>query len=266
MGLFSGIQKLALAPSVAIGNAISNVIKPGSGKTTTSQLQATTPGKILGTAIAGTAITAGALALPAGSIASAGSAIKSSAGTFAKANPIKTAVAGFLAPTAVVAVVNNPSVVGKSASAVYDFQKTGISVASGQQSFVQGAVDYVGDHPIASSIAGLVGLGAIVKTAIPAIAGYSNTLATRENTEAILNSQQLPAQELPSVYPQDALDQGSPVPAPIEATTGKSVSRRKRRKSKAKEPLRQTISQRVNVEVNQNRVSKTYLNRISVPQ
>jgi hypothetical protein len=191
---------------------------------------------------------------------------------------------GLTAPAIVTSVVSNPQSIVDTGHAIIDFETGSIKVASGQQTFGTGLTEYIKEHPIASGIVAVTGAVVVAKTAVPAVAGYLQTQATKENTQALLESKslptevptsvpttavlptQLPPQNVPSAYPQDATNQASGIPTPLDLTTEKGVSRRKTRKKKSQEAPRQTISQRVNVLVNQNRVSKTYLNRIAVAQ
>jgi hypothetical protein len=263
MSLFSAIQNIALAPSVAIGNAISGIFGV-QAKTTTQQLQATVPGKILGTAIAATAV-----ALGGALIAEAGPA------TVAKALIPTTTKGKIIAAVAVpivgLGILKNPegaiATAGNVVSSTANFIGNASDVVANPS--IAGVVTTVKENPIVSAaaaigVAGLISGG--VGLAANTLATYTNSTATRANTASAADTSLPVATSTGAAsYPQDAVNYSTPVPQGVTGMTATSTTqRRKTRKKTSPQALHQTISQRVNVEVNQNRVTKKYLNRIAV--
>lgn len=258
MGLLSSLQKIALAPSVFIGNTISNVIKPSSGTTTTSQLQATTAGKVLGTAIAGTGAALAYAAAPVGSISTAAKSL------------IPTTAKGKI--TAIVAAPVVAGILSKNPSA--PFQAAGqlgelgadIGTFSANPS-LQTAKDIVKGSPLISAAAGAAGLAAAGGLIIPAVSGYLTREEMQRQTAAF--ERQAAAAEAGGVFPvMSGLDNpvaAQDLPQGAQAQ-GSKASPKKRRKSR-QQALQQTIRQSVRVNVNQkqsaHRISKRYLNYIN---
>jgi len=266
MSIFSSAGNVFAKVVTSIANPISNIIKKGSGTATVKSFQANPVGAVL-TKAGSLAIVGGSLVLGGVAVKSAGgiSAVASKAVSLLPKSTLGKASIGLLALPVATSVITNPSVIPKSIGAVYDFEKTGIEVASGSKSLMQGAGEFVSEHPIASTLGAVIGLGVVAKTAIPAVTGYLTTQATKENTQALLESGQLPTQNIPQTvpnsFPQDAVNQASGTQTPLQEIPNNAVSRRKRRKSKPREPLRQTINQRVDIDINQNKLTKKYINR-----
>lgn len=250
MSIISSIQRAALAPSVFIGNAISNAIKPGSGRTTTSQLQSTIPGKILGSGIALGALGLGAAAAPAGSIAAAARSLipSTTKGKIIGAASVPV-IAGLLStnPKAPFQAISNLGTFGQD-----------LGTFTGNPSFGS-AVDIVKNSPLISAGLGAAGVGLAGAAIVPAIASFANTQATRKNTEALLGSggamgiREIETTQLPSMQ-EDDLVQAEPI---VEG----SSAPRKRRKARSK-PSHQTISQRVNVRVNSVSGNRKYIKNV----
>lgn len=265
MSILKSISKIGLAPSVFVGNLITGTTgkvfkKAKFGKTTTEELASTKAGLALGVATVGVASALAVAVNPTGALNVAKSIVPKSTGG--------KLVAGLLAPIGVSAVISNPQSIGKSAKAVYDFESTGISIATGSTGLVQGVKDYVVEHPVASAVgAGAVGL-LIAKAVAPAVAGFSQTQAIKEQTEVLREqSQGTPQQsgETTLAYPQDAVNSSSGMQAPLPLVPETGTSQGKTRRKSRSEPRRQTISQRVQVNVINNKVTKRYLNKVFIP-
>ena len=257
MGLFSSIQKLALAPSVFAGNVISNIVKPGSGKTTTAELQKTTAGKILGTAIAGTAAAAAIAYAPVGTGAKLGQAAKTLIPTTLKGKIIGAASL----PVIYGVLSKNPAAPIQAASNLAEFGSD-IGTFSADPS-LQSGKDILTGSPIIAATAAALGIGALGRAALPAAA---NIIGRQQQTEALIDAIESQPRSLPAVIPQEVTTVGelNPVAPTIEpqGVLTKKPSRKRRSK-----PLQQTISQRVSVNVSQkqsaHRVSNKYLNVVA---
>lgn len=245
MSLLGSIQKVALAPSVFLGNTISNVIKPGSGRTTTAQLQSTIPGKLLGTAIAGTALTAGALALPAGSLATGA---KSLVPTTLKGKIIGAAAL----PVGIGILSKNPAAPIQAASQLGEFGSDigSFTLNPNLTTFT----DVIKGSPIISAGAAAAGLGLTAGMVIPAIASFQNTRATRANTRAILDSG---SGSLPGMTEDDLVS----YPEQEEYVTEQESKPKTRRKTRLK-PQYNKISQRVDVRVNSISGNRKYIKNV----
>jgi len=253
MGILKNIANLALKPSVVVGNAISNVIKKGSGKTTSAQLANTTAGKFLGLAIAGTAVGLVAATGAGGTIARA-----------AKAKPIAAGVSGLAGYTilkserATEQVADLPSNVNQFTTNIAEFA---------DNPSIEKAKDIATENPVLTTLAGAgglaglgIGLGGIAGT----LSNIQNTRAVKENTEATLGGN-------PDIPAFTYLPAESGVPASPTLTDGMpptletvDITQKKRRRARAKAPS-QNISQNVRINIlNKTSSTKRYINAIAV--
>jgi len=247
MSLIGSIQRTGLAPSVFIGNAISNAIKPGSGKTTTSQLQSTTAGKILGTSIALGVVGLGAAYAPSGAIAaSARSLIPSTLKGKIIGAAALPVIGGILStnPKAPIQAVSN---LGGFGSDIGTF-----SANPSATSFI----DILRGSPIISAGLGAAAVGLAGAAIIPAVASFANTRAIRENTRGIQTSG-FPIQD----QDEAMVTPLSSVAAPEELSSGSTPRRRSSKKSRSK-ARSQTISQRVDVRVNSVSGNRKYIKNV----
>jgi len=284
MGIIKSISKIALTPSVAVGNVIVAGLEKITGKkygrTTTEELASTTAGKVLGTAIAGTAaaLTAATIAaVPAAAAATRETATKAAA--VVKANPIKTAIA---APIITGAVISQPE---KAAKAIvqtpFQLGNVGANIANLAASpSIEGVKELVTENPVIVGTAIAAGTALGIKGVAQAAATFGQTQAIQAQTQAIkeitpsgittLYATPSGITMLPS-YEDDYAEKTplSKVTTPMEETYNieeKPKKATKRKKKKALEPRRQTISQRVNVQVGVNSGNKKYIkNTILVP-
>jgi len=233
MGILSAIQKIALAPSVVAGNAISNIIKPGSGTTTTSQLQSTTFGKVLGTSIAATGA---ALAVATGAAGSAAKGVISSAA----AHPIQTVVGG---------VIGVPLIVGAIAGSGQSPEVTVGKLSGGAYKAGETLVNTAQEHPIVTAIIGSVTGGVAAYEVGKEFFGGEDSKITQLPT--------IPATGMPVQTLEDSQKpQGQELPEGVQAQGSKASKKRRKTRS---EPRRQTISQRVDVRVGVNAANKKYI-------
>lgn len=251
MGILQKIAEIALSPSVAIGNVISDIIKAGSGKTTAKELSETTAGKALGAAIAGTAA---ALAVAAGAPAvvkavksgSAKSAI-SKAAKEAAANPIKAVKK---AATAVVgAAVVGGAVAGGGAKlikpvieAAYKGTKTAAEVATGEKKLTSETV-----MDVAKTI-GIIGGSAIVGGAVGIIA--EKVMGAKESAASETPMLSNSMNNIPTTSSDNLIYDGSITEGiPMETTTV-TTGTKKKRKARARTRDLTSVRQNVNVIVN----------------
>lgn len=284
MGLIKSISKIALTPSVAIGNVITAGLEKVTGKkygrSTAAELSETTAGKVLGTAIAGTAAALGTAVIATTPVLSAAAAkVGSKAVSVAKANPIKTAIA---APIITGAVISQPE---KAAKAIVEtpFQlgNVGANIANLAASpSIEGVKELVTENPVIVGTAIAAGTALGIKGVAQAAATFGQTQAIQAQTQAIkeitpsgittLYATPSGITTLPS-YEDDYAEKTplSKVTTPMEETYNieeKPKKATKRKKKKALEPRRQTISQRVNVQVGVNSGNKKYIkNTILIP-
>lgn len=242
MSILSSVQKIALIPSVVGGNLVTAAAEKITGnkygRTTTAEFQATKTGQILGTGIAASGV---ALAIATGGAAAAANAV----GRAAIAHPIQTAAGLF---------VGAPLVTGVLAGEGQSPEKNIGSLSSAAYNTGQGLINVAQEHPVGTAILGSV---------VGGVAAY-------EVGKKIFGSDNSGVQSVPVIAgnqaPVQTLEQ-TQAPLPENATAEGTKTKRKRRKSRL-HPRSQTISQRVNVIVNQrnsaNRISKRYLNMIPV--
>ncbi len=142
------------------------------------------------------------------------------------------------------------------------------------------------NSPVLTSLIGLGIVGTGAKYVLPSVGGFLNTQAIKNNTEVLMSkadgSNYIPQAisspvmggakgdkipSSPSLPTQEASDVTTPlqeittIPEEMEAQGVSDVPKRKRRKAR-KEPMRQTISQRVDVRVNAG--NKRYINQLRV--
>jgi hypothetical protein len=268
MGLFNSIIKTALAPSVAIGNVISKGITATTGiktgTTTTSQLASTTPGKILGGAIASTAVAAAVAAAPASVVAGAGNVAKTVAKALVPTTAKGVITTAIVAPVAVGVLSKNPSAPLQVTSSLVNVGQ-GIGTFSSNPT-LENALNIAKENPIITALGGVAILGAGVKTIVPAIASYENTQAIKEQTGVLKAGGNV----IP-VIPQET--QGEVIPLATDTTgikTQETTSIKAKpsvKRGKAKTSTKGMIqSVRVNV-INRNsanRQTKNYLNRVAM--
>jgi len=255
MSLISKIARVALKPSVAIGNAISNAIKPGSGKTTSAQLASTTAGKVLGTAIAATGAGLAVAAVPAAAAVSVAKSAGSSIAKTAAANPIKTAIA---VPIAIGVLSSDPTAPIKATGQLAQF---GSDIGSfTKDPSLESGKEIISNSPLISTALATAGLVTVGKGVLPAIASIENTRAIRENTDVRSMYPSMPAYSpLPVLDQSDATAPKitqSEIPQEISAQGIRTPV--KRRKSRL-QPRSQSISQRVDVRVGVNAANKKYI-------
>jgi len=289
MGILKKISTIALTPSTAIGNVITAGLEKVTGKTygrtKASELASTTAGKVLGTAIAGTAVAltaATAATIPivaaatktiATKAVSVGKAVGSKAVSVAKANPLTTAIA---VPVITGAFIAEPKAAAKA------IVQTPLNLAN-----VGGNIATLAANPSLENLKTLavenpiiVGTGLAAGTALglkgiaQTAATYTQTQAIKEQTQAIRGVQ---ITDLGQNLPYSSVEEAEETPlykatTPIEETyqiAGTTKKATKRKKRKALEPRRQTISQRVNVNVgvdNRKVENKKYIkNTILIP-
>lgn len=255
MGIIKKIAKVALTPSVVLGNALSNVIKKGSGKTTSEQLSNTGAGKVLGSAIALTGVGALGTALApeavvTSAVSGAGKILTSSV-KVAGTNILNVATKNPLATTA-----------------------TGIFIAGGGLKLIRPATDVVrgatgfvtGTNRTSSGLgdtALLVGTGLLatraVGTAINATTSYLNRRATRENTQAMISTIGSDAGALGS---SDNMQESGVQTAETQDLEQQPISAPQ---NISPQPQGQKISQSVKLYVNShNKTSKRYLKIVAV--
>lgn len=284
MGILKSISKIALTPSVAVGNVITAGLEKITGKkygrSTAEGLASTTAGKVLGTAIAGTAVAltaATVAAIPAAAAATRTAATK--AATIAKANPIKTAIA---APIITGAIISQPEKAAKTlVQAPIQLGNVGANIANlAAAPSIEGVKELVTENPVIVGTAIAAGTAFGIKGIGQAVATLSQTQAIQEQTKAIkditpsgittLYATPSGIMTVPSI--EDNYAENTPlskVTTPTEEVYNiekKPKKATKRKKKKALEPRRQTISQRVNVQVGVNSGNKKYIkNTILVP-
>lgn len=278
MGILQKISQVALTPSTAIGNVITAGLEKVTGKkygrTTAAELSSTTAGKVLGTAIAGTAVAltaAAAATIP--SVTTAVKSVGSKAVSVAKANPIKTAIA---VPIITGAVISQPAAVAKAVvQTPVNLGNVGANIATlAAEPSLENLKTLVVENPV------IVGTGLAAGTALglkgiaQTAATYTQTQAIKEQTQAIKGVQ---ITDLGQNLPYSSVEEAEETPlykasTPIEETyqiAGTTKKATKRKKKKALEPRRQTISQRVNVNVgvdNRKVENKKYIkNTILIP-
>lgn len=278
MGILQKISQIALTPSTAIGNVITAGLEKVTGKkygrTTAAELSSTTAGKVLGTAIAGTAVAltaAAAATIPI--VSTAAKSVGSKAVSVAKANPIKTAIA---VPLITGAVISQPAAVAKAVvQTPVNLGNVGANIATlAAEPSLENLKTLVVENPV------IVGTGLAAGTALglkgiaQTAATFSQTQATKELTQTLGGVQ---IRDLGSGLPYSSIEEAEETPlykasTPIEETyniAGTTKKATKRKKRKALEPRRQTISQRVNVNVgvdNRKVENKKYIkNTILIP-
>lgn len=247
MGLLSSIQKIALTPSAYVGKQVLKVVKPSSSiaqqpiSTTTSQLQKTTAGKILGTAIAGTAVALAVTAVPSASLATAGKTAGKVAVSIVK-NPVgavKTAVGGVLVGGAIAGGGLTLLPV------VFKGGKVGAEVLTGKKDLTP---ENIGD---VAKVVGLVAGGAVVA----GVAGYVGKKVLEGGLPEVVGT--APLETVGSALQTDT--QG------VTTQATESISTKKRaRKAKVKrfDGVRQSVRVNVINRSSANRKTVTYLNRV----
>jgi hypothetical protein len=280
MGILQKISQIALTPSTAIGNVITAGLEKVTGKTygrtTAAELSSTTAGKVLGTAIAGTAVALAATAaatIPI--VATAAKSVGTKAVSVAKANPIKTAIA---VPIITGAVISQPAAVAKAVvQTPVNLGNVGANIATlAADPSLENLKTLVVENPV------IVGTGLAAGTALglkgiaQTAATFSQTQATRDLTKTMGGIQVIDLGS-GSGLPSSSIEEAQNTPlvqasTPIEETyqiAGTTKKATKRKKKKALEPRRQTISQRVNVNVgvdNRRVENKKYIkNTILIP-
>ena len=252
MGIFSSIAKIALTPSAFVAKQIVSVIKPSAPMATrpvstiASQAAGTTFGKILGTAIAATAVAIPVAAFPATAVTAA-----KAVGKVAAKHPIATGVGALVVAPAIISSPKLQKGLGTAAKEIPTFG-TGIGeVVEGEKSIVE----FVKEHPITSAAVAAVGAIAVGKAVAPVVGGALVREGIVEQAEAIkglgISEGGLPIMPTNPMTPQTVYMEEAPsVKPPTEAR-------------------REKISQRVDVIVRQNnrnysvsRKSQTYLNPI----
>lgn len=185
------------------------------------------------------------------------------------------AVGGAIVATS--AVVQNPAIVGKSVKvagktggALADLG-TSIGKVSGGENILQTGKEFITEHPVFSGAAAALGLAAVGKAAIPAVAAYSynqQTEAVKEQTAAIIAGQGI--QPLTETSQNGQATTITPTNPTTPETTYMSDKPKTARKKTRYKTRREEINQRVNLIVSQNnknysvsRKSERYLNPIA---
>lgn len=258
MSILSSIQKIALTPSVFAGNLISKGITAVTGvktaQQTTSQLQATTAGKVLGTAIAATGTAALLLASPTTT-----SKIVSAITPTTIKGKVIGATAGLVVGGA---VASNPKIIPQTISGLANFGTNIGEVSKNPTS--QGFIDIVKENPVISAGVGLVVAGAVGKGVGGIVASALNTAAIRENTAASQTGQVLGAAPLETAgVSSDSTLQTDTQGITPQATQSITSKPRKRRKSKSvNSGVRQSVKVNI-VNTGMRITNKKYLNEVA---
>lgn len=252
-------ETIAKVAVVAPANAISNIIKKGSGTATVADIP-----KPLTIAIGATATALGA--------AVAAPLVIKAAPTIAKAavptTPKGLITAAVITPVAVGAVVSQPAKVAEAiVKAPIELGKFGGDVATfAAAPSLESAKEIITESPLISAAAGVLAVGGVAKAAAPIIGGALTREAIQEQTEALTKVQTLPAgitvTDKSAEFTQKTLEQPSispvsPVTPQTKTVTSTTSKRRKKRISK---PVMASMNQRVNVIVS-NIANKKYINR-----
>ena len=236
VGIIQKVANIALKPSVAIGNLVTKGIEKVTnktyGRTTSEELSKTTAGKVLGTAIAGTAVALGA-AVAAPKIVAAGGA-KVVAGTAAKsaakvaiAHPVKTAALGLGAAT----VLQSETLTKAATKLPSEAAKLTTNVAQlADEPSLEKLKDIVKDSPVLTAALGGLAAVTVGKGLLGTAATYMNTKATKENTElmaASVGSSAVPVETAQGgIVAEKATGNASSAPIPQEYTTISSGTRK----------------------------------------
>ena len=130
----------------------------------------------------------------------------------------------------------------------------------------KGALDFIKEHPVFSSVAGAAAALVVTKSVIPATASFFQSKAIQEQTEAmkgVTNRGNIPLETGGQPIPQDnTLPTDTTAIQPQQTQSLSTKKRSKRAKAKRLDGVRQSV--RVNVITNNSahRITKTYLNKI----
>lgn len=279
MGLLS---KIGLAVPVTIGNVITKGLSKITGKeygtTTIKEASETTFGKVLGTAITGTAAALAGTAISASSTATAAVIKLIPATTKGKV------IAAVAAPVAIGAITEKPKETTKAIiSLPSNLANVGANIADlATNPSLSNATDLIKENPV------IVG-GAIAATGVAAAAVLSNTIQGSLTRSQIAEQTEV-FQEQADIMKQGLTGNVSTLPTTtnqvqtIPATTGTSSaatapvlpqtqtltattgSTSTKRKKSSRKPLQSKISQSVKLNIintsSANRITKKYINMI----
>ena len=266
MGILKSVAKIGLAPSAFIGTQILKGIGVFTGKDygTTKEVLASAVETKTGKAIGGaTAVVGAALVGVTATTTAAGLAVSKAVTTAAKAIgkapvSVKTGLAtaatiAVLAPETTKAILKSPEATATAAAAIVS-PAAGVVVGleKGTGLLSQAIKTQAPKISEAIETAAPYALGAGVLTA--AAVGATKMIDAELPKEAATTSKQ--------IAPETAV---LPETQTITATTGTGTTKRKKTRSKAP---RQQISQRVNIDINNNnssnRITKKYINAIAL--
>jgi hypothetical protein len=243
MGL---IAKIGLAIPVTVGNIITAGLEKITGKTygrtTIKEASETTTGKILGTAITGTAAALGATAVGTAGLVAAGKTVGKAAVAQVVKSPVKT-----LAITGIVAG-GGLKLVEPAFKTIKSATQTAVPVLTGEEGLTSGNVSDV--VKVVGAAVGLGAVGAAAGVVAEKVLGAKEAAAVAGASEAgMLGS-------------SDVMEEAGIIPA---ETVDVSTKAKAKRKKTARGAQGQKISQSVRVYVNShNRQSKRYLNVVGV--
>lgn len=223
--------------------------------------------------IGATAVVAGG-AVYASGITAVRTAAATVATTVGKAlipkTPVGVVTAVVAAPAIVGAVARQPKKVAETIiKAPAELAQFGGDVADfAANPSLSTAKEVIAESPLISAAAGALLVGAAAKTIVPAVAGYMQTGAIKEQTEAIKESTAAlgvgGVNPMPVAAPTTQPAGGAPMP---QAVTPEIVGVSKtstKRKKRARKAVMQPISQRVSVIVSNSanqRTTKNYITR-----
>jgi hypothetical protein len=223
MGIFSSIgtflQKTIIVPA---GNAISNLIKPGSGTATAENVFGTSKiGKIYTSVLGASAVAAG--------IGVAASIPLSAAAKLIPTTLKGKAAALVLVPTIGLAVLKNP--VGAVETATTGVTAAGNFIGNASDLLANpslgGLKTLVTENPLISG--GLVASAVLASGAVPLINTALNTAASRASTEALLESNDIKPTETTT-----ALEKVTPKAPKAKKKAKKKKAKKKKVKKKSK--------------------------------
>ena len=265
MSVIKSLSKYGLAIPVGLGNLVTKGIEKITGKeygrTTIDEAASTTFGKVLGTSILAT----GAALAVAVNPAAAAKAVTPKT-IIGKGAAVFTTAAAAASPKLTSTILETPFQLAKAG------KKTGEAIEDLEQKYDE--LPPMGKVPLM-----VAGIGAAV--GLPIVADKIIDLFNDKKDEIPLIDSPPPVDLAPSslapssletpketeIFPQVNNELAQKTPAtPLEETTTIAKTARKKRKKARLEPHRQTISQRVNVNVGVNSGNKKYIkNTILIP-
>lgn len=260
MSVIKSLSKYGLAIPVGLGNLVTKGIEKITGKeygrTTIDEAASTTFGKVLGTSILAT----GAALAVAVNPAAVAKAVTPKT-IIGKGAAVFTTAAAAASPKLTSTILETPFELAKAG------KKTGEAIEDLEEKYDE--LPPMGKVPLI-----VAGIGAAV--GLPIVADKVINLFEDKKDEIPLIDSPPPVDLAPSsletpketeIFPQVNNELAQKTPAtPLEETTTIAKTARKKRKKARLEPHRQTISQRVNVNVGVNSGNKKYIkNTILIP-